>query len=291
MSFDLHRPATVAEAIELAQRLSSAARYIAGGTDTVIQINRKKIHPAHLIDVACLPGISGITETADGFTLGALTNYRAIETHAAFRGGLRALIEAASVVGGRQVRNIATIGGNIVNASPAADFVPALLVLDAALEIAGPNGSRTVALGDFIVGPGKTSLAPAEIVTRIRFANLPANSTTAFLKEGRRRAMEISVVCVAACLTLDADGSRCASVRLAIGAAGPKAFRPEKAEAYLAGKPAGQASFAAAGQLAAEASSPISDVRASADYRRRLVAIMVERALTTCFERIAEERR
>lgn len=291
MSFDLHRPATVAEAIDLAQRLSPTARYIAGGTDTVIQINRKKIGPAHLIDVTCLPGMSGITERTDGFTLGALTNYRAIETHPGFQGGLRALIEAASVVGGRQVRNIATIGGNIVNASPAADFVPALLALDAVLDIAGPAGSRTAALRDFIVGPGKTDLAPAEIVTGIRFARLPANSATAFLKEGRRRAMEISLVCVAACLTLDADGSRCASVRLAIGAVGPKALRPQKAEASLIGQPAGQTTFAAAGQLAAQACAPISDVRASADYRRRLVAIMVERALTTCLERIAEERR
>jgi len=291
MSFDLHRPATVTEAIDLAQRLSPTARYIAGGTDTIIQINRKKIDPAHLIDVTCLPGMSGITETADGFGLGALTNYRAIETHPAFRGGLRALIEAASVVGGRQVRNIATIAGNIVNASPAADFVPALLALDAVLDIAGPAGRRAVALRDFIVGPGKTDLAPAEIVTGVRFARLPANSATAFLKEGRRRAMEISVVCVAACLTLDADGSRCTSVRLAIGAAGPKALRPQKAEAYLIGQTAAQSTFAAAGQLAAEACAPISDVRASADYRRRLVAIVVERALTTCLERIAEERR
>ena len=291
MSFDLHRPSSVAEAIDLAQRLSPTAQYIAGGTDTVIQINRKKIEPAHLIDVTCLPDMAGITETVDGFTVGALTNYRAIETHPAFRGELRALIEAASVVGGRQVRNIATIGGNIVNASPAADFVPALLALDAVLDIAGPVGTRRAALRDFIVGPGKTELAPAEIVTAIRFRRLPANSSTAFLKEGRRRAMEISVVCVAACLTLDTNGSRCASVRLAIGAAGPKALRPHKAEAFLVGQTAGQAGFAAAGQLAAEACAPISDVRASAEYRRRLVAIVVERALTICLERIVERRR
>jgi aerobic carbon-monoxide dehydrogenase medium subunit len=145
-------------------------------------------------------------------------------------------------------------------------------------------------LRDFIVGPGKTELALAEIVTGIRFPHLPANSATGFLKVGRRQAMEISVVCVAACLTLDANSSRCASARLAIGAAGPKALRPQKAEAYLVGQPAGPAAFAAVGQLAAEACAPISDVRASADYRRRLVAIMVERALTVCLERIAEPR-
>ncbi|KRR07951.1 hypothetical protein CQ12_25480 [Bradyrhizobium jicamae] len=257
----------------------------------MIQINRKKIDPSHLIDVACLPGLSGIAETSDEFTLGALTKYHTIETHPAFAGSLRALIEAASVIGGRQVQNIATIGGNIVNASPAADFVPVLLALDAVLDITGPNGSRSVPLQDFIVGPGKTSLLPVEIVTSIRLAKLPARSATAFVKEGRRRAMEISVVCVAACLTLEAGGSRCASVRLAIGAAAPKVFRAKAAEAYLEGQLADQTSFAEAGKLAAEECAPISDVRASADYRRRLVSIMVERALTACFERTGEERR
>ena len=291
MSFDLHKPATISEAVGLATRLAPAARYIAGGTDLVIQINRKKISPDHLIDLGRLPGLVGIAETADGFSLGSLTNYRAIELHPAFQGRLFCLVEAARVVGGHQVRNVATVGGNIVNASPAADFVPALLALDAVLEIAGPTGNRTVGLQQFIVGPGKTELGPAEIVTAIRFSRLPDRSATAFLKEGRRKAMEISVVCVAACLTLDESGSRCVSARLAVGAAAPKAMRPKEAEACLSDQPAGRASFAKAGRLAAEAAAPISDVRASAAHRRHLVAVMVERALTMCHQRIVEERR
>jgi aerobic carbon-monoxide dehydrogenase medium subunit len=238
-----------------------------------------------------LPGLVGVAETADGYSLGALTNYRSVELHPAFQGNLSGLIEAARVVGGHQVRNVATIGGNIVNASPAADFVPALLVLDADLDIVGPAGNRTMALPEFVLGPGKTALGPAEIVTSVRFARLPDRSATAFLKEGRRKAMEISVVCVAACLTLDESGSRCLSARLAIGAAAPKAIRPQQAEAYLIHQPPGRASFAEAGRLAAEASAPISDVRASAEHRRHLVAVMVERALTMCHRRIAEQRR
>ena len=283
MSFDLHKPASIFEAVGLATRLASAARYIAGGTDLVIQINRKKISPDHLIDLGRLPGLVGVAEAADGYVLGALTNYRSIELHPAFQGNLRGLIEAAAVVGGHQVRNVATVGGNIVNASPAADFVPALLVLDADLDIAGPVRNRTMALREFVLGPGKTALGPAEIVTSIRFARLPDRSATAFLKQGRRKAMEISVVCVAACLTLDESGSKCLSARLA------RAFRPQQAEAYLIHKPPGPADFAAAGRLAAQASSPISDVRASAEYRSHLVAVMVERALTICHRRIAEK--
>lgn len=290
MSFDLHHPTTVAEAINLARRLTPTARFIAGGTDLVIQINRKKVVPAHLIDISRLPGLAGIAETAEGFSLGPLTTYRTIERHRAFQGTLSALVEAAGVVGGHQVRNIATVGGNIVNASPAADFVPPLLALDAVLDIAGPQGSRSVALRNFIAGPGKTDLGADEILTAVRFARLPANSATAFLKEGRRKAMEIAVVCVAASLTLNASGTRCVGARLAVGAAGPKALRPERAEAYLVGQAAEPSSFRAAGQLAAEASAPISDVRASAEYRRHLVAVLVERALIRCVERIAGVR-
>jgi aerobic carbon-monoxide dehydrogenase medium subunit len=233
----------------------------------------------------------GIAETADGYSLGALTKYRSVELHPTFQGNLSALIEAARVVGGHQVRNVATVGGNIVNASPAADFVPALLVLEANLDIVGPAGKRTMPLREFILGPGKTALGPAEIVTTIRFARLPGRSATAFLKEGRRKAMEISVVCVAGCLTLDPSGSRCLSARIAIGAAAPKAIRPQQAEAYLKDQSPGPANFAEAGRLAAEVSTPISDVRASAQHRRHLVAVMVERAMTMCHQRIAEERR
>ena len=290
MSFDLHRPSSLAEAVDLAARLGAGARFIAGGTDVVIQINRGKIAPAHLIDISRLPGLAGIAETAEGCTIGPLTTYRTIERHQAFQGALSALVEAAGVVGGHQVRNIATVGGNIVNASPAADFVPPLLTLDATLDIAGPQGVRAVALRDFITGPGKTTLGVGELVTAVRFARLPAHTATAFLKEGRRKAMEISVVCVAASLTLDAGGTRCVAARLAVGAAGPTALRPEQAEASLAGQAAGLSSFRAAGQLAAAASSPISDVRASADHRRHLVALLVERELTRCAERIAGAR-
>ena len=287
MSFELHHPASVAEALALAGRLAPAARFVAGGTDLVIQINRKKAAPAHLIDLGRLPGLAGIAETAEGFELGPLTNYRTIERHAAFRGPLQALIEAASVVGGHQVRNIATVGGNLVNASPAADFVPPLLALDASLGIAGANRARVLPLRDFDLGPGQSALAAGEMITAIRFARLPEKTATAFLKEGRRRAMEISVVCVAARLTLDGTGERCLAVRLALGAVGPKGLRADAAEAALVGKRADQAGFRAAAALAASVATPISDVRASAEYRRHLVAVLVERALLRCKERIS----
>ena len=290
MSFELHRPATLEEAISLAGRLAPDARFIAGGTDLVIQMSRRRVSPSHVIALPQLPELQGVTETVNGCRIGALTTYRFIERHPAFRGALECLIESARVVGGQQVRNIATVGGNIANASPAADFVPALLCLDAMLEIVGPQGTRRAPLNDLIRGPGIADLGPGEILTATEFARQPEGSATAFLKEGRRKAMEIAVVCVAASLTLDPDGA-CRAVRIAVGAAAPRAFRAMEAEKSLLGKPAGRELFAEAGKLAAEAVSPISDVRASAEHRRYLTSVVVERTLATCHERILDTRR
>lgn len=292
MSFELHRPATLAEAAELALRLGPKARFLAGGTDLVIQIRRGRIAPAHLIDIGRLPGLDRIEIGERECALGALATYRAIERHAALAGDLAALAQAAGVVGGHQVRNIATVGGNIVNASPAADFVPPLIALDATLDLIGPGGStRTVALRDFVTGPGRTEAAPGEVLTTVRFERPPAHSATTFLKEGRRKAMEISVVCVATCVTIDAAAGTCVGARIAVGAAAPRAFRALRAEAFLAGRPMIAESFRTAGALAAADASPISDVRASADYRRHLVSVMVERALAQSVARISGESR
>jgi carbon-monoxide dehydrogenase medium subunit len=287
MSFELHTPSTLEEAISLAGRLAPDARFIAGGTDLVIQMSRRRVSPRHVIALPRLPELRGVTETADGYRLGALTTYRMVERHPGFKGALEALIEAARVVGGQQIRNIATVGGNIANASPAADFVPALLCLDAKLEIVGPGGIRHALLNETIRGPGGTELQPDEILTGIHFTRLPERTSTAFLKEGRRKAMEISIVCVAASLTLDASGA-CTNASIAIGAAAPRAFRLTSAEKAVQGKPASRDIFVEAGRLAAEAVSPIADVRASADHRRYLASVMVERALTTCQQRILD---
>ncbi len=290
MSFELHRPATLEEAISLAARLAPDARFIAGGTDLVIQMSRRRVSASHVIALPQLPELQGVAETVDGYRIGAMTTYRTIERYPAFRGALECLIEAARVVGGQQVRNIATVGGNIANASPAADFVPALLCLDPTLEIVGPQGTRRVPLNELIRGPGATDMRASEILAAIEFAPLPERSATAFLKEGRRKAMEISVVCVAASLTLDPHGT-CTAARIAIGAAAPRAFRLMEAEKALLGKSAARERFVEAGRLAAEAVSPISDVRASAEHRRYLTSVMVERTLATCHERILDTRR
>ena len=285
MSFEYHEPTSLSEAIDLAARFGSDGRFLAGGTDLIIQMRRGKLRPRHIVSLHRVPGLEVID--ADGsITLGALVTHRALERHVAFQDRLRALVEGAEVVGGHQVRNVGTVGGNIVNASPAADVAPVLLALDATVTCAGPGGERTLSLDGFLVGPGQTVLRPGELLTSLRFSALSERSATAFLKAGRRRAMEIAVACVAARLTLDAAGEHCAEVRIALGAVAPTTRRARAAEQALAGRAPTSAALREAGRLAAVESEPISDVRASARYRALLVETLVTRALTRCLERI-----
>ncbi len=288
--FEYHEPGSLAEAVALGARYGAEARFLAGGTDLIVQIRRGRLAPRHVISLHRVPGLDAV-EVNGGVTLGALVTHRSIERAPCFQGRLRALRESAEVVGGHQIRNVGTVGGNIVNASPAADVVPALLALDARVTCLGPDGERTLPLADFLLGPGQTARRPEELLVRVHVPAVPPGSATAFLKAGRRRAMEISVVCVAARLTLDPARERCLEARIALGAAGPTALRARAAERALEGHPLTPDRLARAGELAAAAGRPISDVRASARYRRLLIQTLVPRALQRCRERAAEEAR
>lgn len=283
MAFEFHAPPTIDAAIALAGRHGPAARFIAGGTDLVIQMRRRRLAPQHLISLAHL-GLDAIAEGEDHWTIGATATHDDVVVHPGFQRELVALTEASAVIGGRQVRNIATVGGNIVNASPAADLVPVLLALDAEVELRGAAGTRRLPLDRFLLERGRTERRDDELLTAVRFAHPPAASASAFLKAGRRKAMEISVVCVAAQLEAGPDGSGIARARIAVGAAASRPFRARDAETLIAGQ--GATGFAEAGRLAAVAAAPIDDVRASARYRRLLVAALVERALARSLERL-----
>jgi carbon-monoxide dehydrogenase medium subunit len=286
-AFEYHEPRSVAEAVALAARFGDDARFLAGGTDLVIQMRRGRLAPRHVVSLRRVPGLDALR--VDGRVhLGALVTHRRLERAPVFQGRLRGLVEGAEVVGGHQVRNVGTVGGNVVNASPAADVVPVLLALDAVVVMVGPEAERRLPLGAFLLGPGRTAKRPEELVTAVELPTPAAGTATAFLKAGRRRAMEISVVCVAARLTLDADG-RCRGARIALGAVGPTTLRARRAEAALEGEAPTPEALRQAGALAAEESAPISDVRASAEYRRLLVGTLVPRALARCAERIRRE--
>ena len=202
MSFDYHEPTSIREAVELGARFGAEGRFLAGGTDLMVQIHRGRCAPRHVVSLHRVPGLDAID--VDGtIALGALVTHRRLERALAFQGALRALVESAEVIGGHQIRNVATVGGTVANASPAADVVPVLLTLEATVTCLGPGGERTLPLDGFASGPGVTARRPDELLTRVTFRHLPERSATAFLKAGRRRAMEISLVCVAARVTLD----------------------------------------------------------------------------------------
>ena len=287
MSFEYHEPTSLAEAVDLGARFGDEGRFLAGGTDLIIQMHRGKLRPGHVMSLHRVPGLD-VIDANGAVRVGALVTHRALERFAGFQGRLRALVEGAEVVGGHQVRNVGTVGGNIVNASPAADVVPALVTLDASVTCLGPDGERTLPLEGFLVGPGRTARRPDELLTDVRFAGLAPHSATAFLKAGRRRAMEISVVCVAARLTLDAGGERCLEARLALGAVGPRTLRAHEAERFLEHRTLTAETLREAARLAAGCCQPISDVRASARYRQLLVATLVPRVLARCVARVRE---
>jgi carbon-monoxide dehydrogenase medium subunit len=248
-------------------------------------VRRGKVAPRHVLSLHRLAGLERI-EVDGAVRLGALVTHRAIERCPHFQGGLRALVEGAEVVGGHQIRNVGTVGGNIVNASPAADVVPVLVALDATVTCRGPDGERTLPLEGFLTGPGQTARRPGELLTSVRFDPLPAPAATAFLKAGRRKAMEISVVCVAVRVVLDAAHRRCQEARIALGAVAPTTMRARAAERALEGQPLTDEVLRQAGRLAAQECRPIDDVRASARYRRLLVETLVPRALRRSLERI-----
>lgn len=282
--FEYHQPESLADAVALAARFGEEASFLAGGTDLMVQIERGRVAPRHVVGLHRVPGLAGI-EANGRIALGAGVTHRAIERAPALEGALRCLIEGAEVIGGHQVRNVATVGGNLANASPAADLVPCLLALDGTVRLVGPDGERELPVERFLLGPNRTARRPDELLTLVSLPAPPAHSSSAFLKAGRRRAMEISVVCVAARLTLDASRERCLEARIALGAVAPTTVRAREAERALEGRPVGGEALERAAAAAQEACRPIDDVRASAAFRRHLVGVLVRRALDRCVER------
>jgi carbon-monoxide dehydrogenase medium subunit len=298
MTFDFHEPETIADAVALGARFGDDGRFLAGGTDLMVQLQAGRVHPRHVVSLHRLRELTGLgVDSSNGgghapalrhpeIRLGALVTHRTVERTVAFAGPLRALIEGAEVIGGHQVRNVATIGGNVMNASPAADLVPVLLALDGVAHLIGPEGERAVPLDRFLTGRGQTQRTPGELLTAVTLPAPPPRSATAFLKAGRRRAMEISIVCVAARLTLDARSGRCAAARIALGAVAPRTVRARGAERALEGQPLTPEIIRRAGELALADCDPITDVRASARFRRHLVGTLVTRAIARCLERV-----
>jgi carbon-monoxide dehydrogenase medium subunit len=285
--FDYIIPKDHAEASALLAGGNGTVRPFQGGTDLLIRARGGFIHPQQVVDLKGLPGMREIRSGADGWLIiGAACTMNQVAAHPLVRAGYDLLVQACNSVASYQLRNRATIGGNICNASPAADAAPALYCLDAVAEICGPNRARRVPISDFFVGPGKTALGEGEFLTSL---HLPPASPTArgvFNKLGRTKLGDISTVSVAVwadCGLGEPTAIRntqyaIRNIRIALGAVGPTPLRAPAAEAALAVdcSPAG---VRHAAQLAAEAARPIDDIRASAAYRKAMVAVLTRRGI------------
>jgi len=276
--FEYCAPTNLPEAISLLGQYSSAARLIAGGTDLLTALKERTDRPEYLINLAGLAELCFIRyDPETGLRIGAAVTVRAVEKSDVVRLYYPVISQAAATLASVQIRNLATIAGNICRASPSADLPPALLVLDATVKLAGPLGERIVPLVDFFTGPGKTVLRPDEILTEIRLPPSQPDRGAAYIKHSPRRAMDLASVGVAAAITLETG--LCRQARIALGAVAPTPRRSFQAEALLTGQiPTPDLILQAAEAAAAEA-NPISDVRASAAYRRQMVRVLVRRAL------------
>ena len=287
--FDFQQPATLDEAIELLVHHGEQARIIAGGTALLLDMQHGEIAPTHLISLDHLPGLRAVHEN-DGWRIGALATISDLAAFAARHPPLRALVDSAWLFGGLQVRNMCTVGGNICKASPGADMVPPLLCLDAELQLSGPDAQRSTPLDGFLIGADQTAIRPVEVLTEIRMPPLPPRTGTAFFKVMRRQAMDCSIVAAAARITLAGDGQTVVEARVALGAVAANPFRAKQAEALLVGNILSPDLLREAAGAARDASRPVNDVRASAEYRRMLVETLVERAVVRAAERALSGR-
>jgi len=281
--FELAVPDTL-EACQRALADGPDVKLVAGGTDLLPQMKNGVVQARRVVDLSALPELQVLEREADGWLrVGAGVAARKLELAPAVNDGFRSLAEGASVVGSYQIRNLATLGGNLANAAPSADMAPPLLALDAELVIAGPRGQRRVGAAEFFVGVRRTVLAPDEVLVEIVIPAPGPGSGGTYIRHTPRRELDIAVVGVASQLTIR-DG-KCTRARIALGAVAPVPLRARAAEERLEGEAVTSALIDEASELAVSAASPISDQRGSADFRRHLVRVLTRRTLTTAFER------
>ncbi len=278
--FEIFQPASIQEARELHINHGPGGYFLAGGTDLAIAIKEKGLVPRYVVDLKRIGSLSGIRENADGsLVLGALATMREVEISRVISRRFPFLSQSAGEVGSIQIRNRATIGGNIANATPSADVVPALLVLQAQVTISTQDGEKQVPLESFFLGPGKTVMERGDILTEILIPPASANLRGEYIKFSPREMMDLAYVGVAVALVTDGNENACREVRIALGAVSPVPMRARKAEAVLVNRVINEESAERAGEAAASECTPISDVRASAAYRRHMVRVNTKRAI------------
>ena len=283
--FEYLAPKTIGEALSLLSLHNGKARVIAGGTDLLHKMKRREEIPQYLVGLKNIPGLNQVDhDEAQGLKFGPLVTIHTVEISPLVRERFPILSQAASTMASAQVRNLGTIVGNLCSALPSADMAPGLIVLGANLKIANSKGERTIAVQDFFTGPSESALAHNELVLEVQVPNPLPHSGMVYIKHTVRAAMELAIAGVATIVTLQ-DGV-CSDAKIALGAVAPTPMRATEAENLLRGKPFSAGLVREAAEAASEAARPISDIRASAEYRKEMVRILTARALNGAKEQI-----
>ena len=288
MSFEYLEPKSLEETISLLAKYGTDLKICAGGTDLVLKLKQNEIKPRYVANIAAISNLDYIEYDAhQGLSIGAITSLRSIERSAELRQrGYEVICQGAGQIGYVQIRNVATIGGNLCNASPSADMAPPLMALSGKARIIGLTEQRIVPLEAFFTGPGTTVLNHDEMLMEIQIPPLPSDGTNGgvYLKHSIRGPVDLTIVGVAVTLTLDPLSLLCKNVRIVLGAVAPTPIRAYRAEALIGGKNLDDRLIDEAAQVASQEARPISDVRSSAEYRTKMVTVLTRRALTASLE-------
>ena len=310
-SFEYYKPESIAEAMALMEESGGKGVYIAGGTDVMVLIRQRKLSPGCLISLRNIGDLAYL-DTSSGLAIGSGVTHNAIAKNDIIQTKYTALADATSKVGSLQIRNIATMGGNICNAAPSADTACPLLVLDARVVMAGKNGERSVPIDEFFLGPNRVALRPGEIVKGFEMPAFNERTGSAYIKHTRRQAMDLPMLGVAARVTIRIDGDQigcrdalcgienisvilkrfedeklvCEDVRIAMGVVAPRPMRAKKAEGALKGRVISEVLLQEIGEIAASECQPRDSIRGEAWSRRDMVKVLTTRAILRVVDRI-----
>jgi carbon-monoxide dehydrogenase medium subunit len=279
-AFDYVRAQSVDEVVSLLSKNGDQARVLSGGTDLLVALREGRRQASVVIDVKGLPETSKIEYSAQGgLTFGASVPCHRLYGNKEISAAYPGLMDSAHLIGGIQIQGRASIGGNLCNASPAADSIPVLIAYSTICIIAGPNGTRELPVEDFCVAPGRTSLQNGEFLVALRIPPVKAGSGAAYLRFIPRNEMDIAVVGAGAYVQLDESRNNFVSARVSLGAVAPKPLFVAEAGDSLAGKAVNAENIEAAAKIAQDAAKPITDMRGTAEYRKHLSAVMARRAI------------
>lgn len=287
--FEYEAPATLSVALNVLARAPGRTRPLAGGTDLIDHIRTGRMQPDLLVDVKKIPELNVLELNESGFRLGAAVSCRKIASHPVVAKDYMALADSCRIIGGIQIQNRASVGGNLCNSGPAADTTPSLFVLSGVCVVASSAGNREIPVERFCTAPGQNVLVPGELLIELRFPNPASHSGSHYRRFIPRNEMDIAVVGVAASVRLDSTGRQFLDAKIALGAVGPTTILAEEASASLVGQDVNESVIERAAQLARTQATPITDMRGTESYRKHLTAVLTRRVLETAIARARGE--